>query len=142
MKSLTQRHIEALRSAALKARAAAYAPYSRFRVGAALLIHDGTLVTGCNVENASYGLTLCAERAAVVAAVAHRLRFTALGIVTDAPEPAAPCGACLQVLAEFCPPDFPILSWSARNRKPPLSRTLEQLFPCVFRLKAERSAKR
>lgn len=80
----------------------AYAPYSRFQVGAALLCADGTVVTGCNVENASYGLTICAERNAVAAAVAQGHRdFRAIVVVS--PNGVTPCGACRQVLSEFAP---------------------------------------
>jgi cytidine deaminase len=90
--------------AAAQARENAYAPYSKFAVGAALLTKSGEIFFGCNVENISLGLTICAERAAVCAAVAHGQRdFVAVAIVTDSKEPALPCGACRQVLAEFNP---------------------------------------
>lgn len=84
----------------------AYAPYSRFRVGAAVLTQNGLVVTAGNVENASYGLAICAERSAIVAAVAAEgptMRLRAIAVVTAHEGPASPCGACRQVLAEFGP---------------------------------------
>jgi len=89
-------------AAARAVRANAYAPASKFKVGAAVLAGDGRVFVGCNVENASYGLTICAERAAVFAAVAAGVtELFAVAVVTGLAEPASPCGACRQVLAEF-----------------------------------------
>jgi cytidine deaminase len=95
---------------AQKAAENAYAPYSKFRVGAALLADDGTIITGCNVENRSFGLTICAERTAVTKAVSEgRKSFKALAISTpDSAVPVGPCGACRQVLSEFMPADAPV----------------------------------
>ncbi len=89
---------------AVYARDKAHAPYSRFKVGAVLETDDGTRFEGCNVENRSFGLTMCAERVAVGSAVASgRSQFKLLVIVSDSKEPVVPCGACRQVLAEFNP---------------------------------------
>ena len=94
----------ALLQDARQARLRAYAPYSRFLVGAALQCQDGTVFTGCNVENASYGLGICAERVAIGAAVAAGYRrFTAMAVAGTGPGATAPCGACRQVMAEFAP---------------------------------------
>jgi len=88
--------------AALQARLAAYAPYSNFKVGAALLGKSGRIYTGCNVENASYAATICAERAAAVKAVSEGEReFEALAVVAEGEDPVSPCGICRQFLAEF-----------------------------------------
>ncbi|MEW6727165.1 MAG: cytidine deaminase [Bacillota bacterium] len=95
---------EELVKAALQARTGSYAPYSGFRVGAALLTPGGRVFTGCNVENASYGLTMCAERVAVGKAVSEGEReFVAIAVAGNGREKCLPCGACRQVLAEFAP---------------------------------------
>ena len=99
---MTELEIQKLMDCAIKARENAYSPYSHFAVGAALLCEDGTLYEGCNIENASYGLTNCAERTAIFKAVSEgHTKFKALAVVADTEGPCAPCGACRQVMAEF-----------------------------------------
>jgi cytidine deaminase len=105
-----------------------YCPYSHFRVGAALLCKDGTVLTGTNVENRSYGLTNCAERSAVFSAVsAGKREFEAIAISTpDSAVAVAPCGACRQVLSEFVRADFPV-AFAGREQR--VDTTLGQLYP-------------
>ncbi len=102
---------KALFALALEAAGNAYAPYSRFRVGAALLVENGSVVTGVNVENRSFGLTNCAERSAVYTAVSAGNRtFSAIAVATpDSDYPVSPCGACRQVLSEFMSPETPVV---------------------------------
>lgn len=94
--------MKALIEEAKKARERAYVPYSKFKVGAALLAASGRIYRGCNIENASYGLSNCAERTAIFKAVSEgETEFLALAVVADTKEPTAPCGACRQVMEEF-----------------------------------------
>jgi cytidine deaminase len=113
---MTHRENELI-EAALKARARARAPYSQFQVGAAVLAGSGRIYTGCNVENASYGLTVCAERVALFKAVSEgESKFEALAVVTDAAVPATPCGACRQVIWELCG-DIPVVLANVAGRR-------------------------
>jgi cytidine deaminase len=115
----------------------AYAPYSGYKVGAALLCADGTVFQGCNVENASFGLTNCAERTAVFSAIATgQTRFTAIAIAASGEPTPFPCGACRQVLAEFCDSTFPVY---IKNLDGYTSTTLGELLPHSFNLKKESS---
>lgn len=124
-------HQEAmLRERAIAAMDRAYAPYSSFRVGAALLGSDGSISEGCNVENASYPAGLCAERAAVAAAVTRGLRtFEAITIATEAEEPTPPCGICRQVLEEFSP-HLLVISVTRAGRE--ARWTMDELLPKAF----------
>lgn len=123
--------------AAREAMPNAYAPYSGYKVGAALLCDDGTIFQGCNVENASYGLTVCAERTAVCSAVASgHVQFKAIAIVASGPHAPYPCGACRQVLTEFCPPDFAVYVAGEDGYK---AFTLGELLPHDFGMDKERT---
>ncbi|MEZ0480506.1 cytidine deaminase [Planococcus sp. SSTMD024] len=116
---------------AISARENAYVPYSKFPVGAALLSKDGTVYTGCNIENAGYSLTNCAERTAVFKAVSEGVKqFEALAVAADTKGPVAPCGACRQVLVEFCAPDMPVY---LTNLEGAVSETtIAELLPGAF----------
>jgi cytidine deaminase len=125
-----QRLMERAREAAQQS----YSPYSGFKVGAALQLDNGEVVTGANVENVSYGLTICAERSALVRAVAEygpsiRIRAVAVANLNDAPSP--PCGACRQMLAEFIEPQAPVVFPSARGTT---TMPFNALLPMAFEL--------
>ena len=121
--------LEELFLEARKAADFAYAPYSKFRVGAALLADDGTVITGCNVENRSFGLTICAERSAVVKAVSLGKRsFKAIAVSTpDSNSPVGPCGACRQVLSEFMDGTAPVIFGGSESEN--VKTTLGILYP-------------
>lgn len=122
---------------ALAARDNAYAPYSHYAVGAALLCADGCIFTGSNVENASYGLTMCAERNAVFHAVAEGRRdFCAIAVCGAGDAPAYPCGACLQVMAEFAP-EMAVYVGDDKG-KLLTATTVQALLPTKFKLSQER----
>ena len=121
---------EKLMEMATKAAELSYSPYSRFRVGAALLCQDGTVVTAANIENRSFGLTICAERSAIVKACSLGLTsYTALAVsCPDADYPVSPCGACRQVISEFVTKDFPVY-FCGKNIAEMVSTTMGELFP-------------
>ncbi len=121
---------EAMFAAAEKARTAAYAPYSRFHVGAAIACTDGSIVAGCNVENASYGLTVCAERNAIGAVVVSGKTPAAVALMVDSDKPTPPCGMCRQVLAEHAPAATVIRSRTLKGQE--AQWTVGELLPHLF----------
>ena len=124
-----------LLAAAREAQASAYAPYSNFPVGAAVLLSDGTIYRGCNVENASFGLTICAERAAIFNAIADgRMDIVAVAAVTTAHKLCKPCGACRQVIAEFSQADNPIVVVTACAGGETATESITDLLPDTFTL--------
>lgn len=130
---LTERERQDLWQAATDDRSRAYAPYSRIQVGASLLTAKGHIYAGANVENASYGLTLCAERAAVAQAVAAEgslMRIKAMAVASDQPGPFAPCGACRQVILELGPKALVIFQGEGGLLEVPIT----ELLPYAFRL--------
>jgi cytidine deaminase len=125
-----------LREAALAAMEHAYAPYSNFRVGAALRATDGTLITGCNIENSVFGLAICAETLAVASAVSQGLtQFDEIAIATEDTEPTPPCGTCRQVLSEFAP-NITDSSYTRDGKEATWS--LDELLPNAFVLNTSR----
>jgi cytidine deaminase len=130
MVALDEETAQRLREAALAARERAYAPYSGFKVGAAVLSASGKIFTGQNVENASYGLGVCAERSAIFAMVgAGERSVRAIAIATAAPAPTAPCGACRQVIREFGPEALVVLVTTGGAKA---THTLKELLPYDF----------
>lgn len=125
--------LEPLLERARQARLRAYAPYSKFFVGAAVQVRDGRIFEGCNVENAAYGLCNCAERSALFAAVSAGCRpgdFTALAVIGDCDAPISPCGACRQVMFELCAGDMPVLLGNLQQARQ--QSTVAALLPYGF----------
>lgn len=135
-------HYESLIEAAIEARENAYVPYSDFKVGAAVLMEDDEIVSGCNIENASYGATNCAERTAIFTAIAkgHK-RIKAVAVIGDEHNYTYPCGICRQVIVEFAANrDIPILI--VKNQKDYLVKSLEEILPGAFTKDALDDAKK
>ncbi len=140
MSGIDKGTLEPLRAAARLAAGNAYAPYSKFYVGAALLLDDGSMVTGCNVENVSYSLTSCAERNALFRAISERgpkRRIRAFAVANRDGAPCSPCGACRQVIGEFVTPDA-VVCFSDQNG--PQTRRFAELFPFAFAFEPETEA--
>lgn len=126
-----RQHKETLIRAAIEARESAYAPYSRFRVGAAVLAASGRIYTGCNVENVSYGLTVCAERVAIWNAVSQGEREVVALAVVAGESIAYPCGACLQVVREFAGGESPVIIIAATDGSSDV-KSLSECLPYAF----------
>lgn len=124
---------EQLVESARKVKDNAYAPYSKFSVGAALLLKDSKVINGVNVENVSFGATNCAERTAIFTAIANGYKkgdFQAIAVAGDTVDFLPPCSICRQVLAEFCLPDMPV--YLTNDKKEILELTLKDLLPYAF----------
>jgi cytidine deaminase len=137
MTNVGQPELEKLLEVARKVAGNSYSPYSEFRVGAALRLTNGETVTGTNVENVSYGLTICAERAAVVRAISQfgpKIRIAAVAVANLNGKASPPCGACRQVLAEFIEPDAPVIFPVAEGTR---TMAFSELLPlgCEMKLK-------
>ena len=123
--------LEELLEKAREAAKAAYAPYSGYKVGSAIRCADGSIYTGCNIDNASYSLTICAERTAIFKAVSEGHKdFSAIAIYADSDKAFPPCGACRQVIIEFAP-NIPVLY---ANQNETIESSIEKLLPGAFRL--------
>ncbi|HJV44628.1 MAG TPA: cytidine deaminase [Bacillota bacterium] len=117
---------------AKQAREAAYVPYSKFKVGAALLTNQDEVILGCNIENAAYSLCNCAERTALFKAFSDGKKdYKKIAVIADTPLPVAPCGACRQVMAELCPPEMEVIMGNLKGHI--LIKTVEQLLPGAFK---------
>lgn len=135
---MTKNNLMAL---AIEARTKAYSPYSNYQVGAALLCEDGSTFCGCNIENASYGLSMCAERVALYQAIAQGKRqFKAIAITGSGNDLATPCGACRQVMAEFAPEMTVYIDHPAEGRM--ITTTVEALLPYPFLLTEKNEVKK
>lgn len=127
--------------AVIEARNFAYVPYSNFKVGAVLVDHDGNLYPGCNIENSSYGLSNCAERTAIFKAVSKGVKdFKALVVTGDTAGPISPCGACRQVISEFCAQDMPVYLTNIQGEV--AETTVGQLLPGAFNKEDLRDARK
>lgn len=116
---------------AKEARKQAYVPYSKFAVGAALLTENGNVYRGCNIENAAYSMANCAERTAFFKAISEgEKNFKLLAVVADTDRPCSPCGACRQVISEFCPPDMKVVLTNLKGDL--LETTVKELLPGAF----------
>jgi len=130
---LKEQSAERLLAIAKQAMERAYVPYSNFRVGAALVGTDNQVYVGCNVENAAYGPTNCAERTAIFSAIAvgaQPLQFKSIAVIGDTETPITPCGVCRQVLVELCPPDMPVIMGNIRGDVHVM--TVSELLPGAF----------
>ncbi|WPG98873.1 hypothetical protein R9X50_00167200 [Acrodontium crateriforme] len=130
---LSTTEVERLNESCVEAKARAYCPYSKFRVGCALLMADGSIVQGANVENAAYPVGTCAERVAIGTAVVQGAKkgdIRAIAVATDISPPASPCGMCRQFIREFCELNMPILMYDKNSKS--CIMTLEQLLPMSF----------
>lgn len=132
MKAINEADKQTLCKAAKTASENAYVPYSHFPVGAALLTNEGQIIQGCNIENASFGLSNCAERTAIFKAVSQNIKdFSALAIYGETQEPISPCGACRQVIAEFCEAEMPVFLTSKTGEIK--ETTIGELLPYSFK---------